>query len=725
MKKIIGTIVIAMLLMMPMLLMIPVQVIAQPTMKLSDAIGGGTGGTFYLSPNTLYYADDDVTISGNTWIYGNGAMIDMDGNSIVITGKYLYIERCTIANAYYGLDFEDDASGFVYNNIIVNSEDGIYIDDCDKYEIIIKENSILYSSDTGIEFYDSTGITILENIIKNNDYGIYGINEYLMVDSDWLPEVNELHNILIKGNDIGVNYNENIYLEYVNGVSIASNLVYSNAYESGIELYYCPVVSITYNKILANYDNGIYYEGDTDWPLVDTDGVGGDDTEVLLSLTISYNKIMGNYYYGMEIYYTQNVVITYNEIVGNDDAAIYLEGDDQDFLMMPILIAYNTIIGNYNDGIYLEDYVSDVSILFNKIVGNAEDGIYAYAYNDGEGYGENLLIKGNVITGNEDEGMYIEYWYAPVTIEWNTVLGNEYEVYLYDLENPQIIHNTIMYTYSGEEGIDMEYCEEGGRIAYNTIAYNTDNGIEIEDSDGVIVEHNTIIGSGADGTTTEGDGINVSDSDDITVQYNTIHNNYDDGVEFYDSSGLIANNIIGHTDGNLISGQWYGIYINDCDSPDELVTISDNIIIGNYEGIDIYSSDPIIVRNYIANNVYGIYLYDYSDPIIGGSYDNRNFIIRNYLDGIYISDVNSEPVITYNNIYWNVEFGVNVNAADSTIDATYNWWGAMDGPGGDGPVTPGGIGPGHGDEVIAPVEAVGPPTTYYIDYIPWLTAIIP
>ncbi|MCP8321684.1 MAG: right-handed parallel beta-helix repeat-containing protein, partial [archaeon] len=231
MKKLIGTIVIAMLLIMPLIVSIPVSVSAQPTMKLSDAVGGGTGGTFYLNPNILYTGG--VTITGDTRIYGQGAMIDLQWESIKVTGTYLYIERCVLTNGtdggtdYYGaLEFYDDASGFVYNNIIVDSDyDGIHIEDCDKYEIIIKENSILYSSEAGIYFEDSTDITILENIIKNNNYGIDGDNKDLMYDGDWLPEVNELHNILIKGNNIGVNYYENIYLEYVNGISIASNLI--------------------------------------------------------------------------------------------------------------------------------------------------------------------------------------------------------------------------------------------------------------------------------------------------------------------------------------------------------------------------------------------------------------------------------------------------------------------------------------------------------------------
>ncbi|MCP8308232.1 MAG: right-handed parallel beta-helix repeat-containing protein [archaeon] len=701
MKKIIGTITIAMLLMMPFLLMIPISVIAQPTMKLSDAVGGGTGGTFYLNPSILYTGG--VTISGDTRIYGQGAMIDLEEESITVTDAYLYIERCVLTNGtdggtdYYGaLEFYDDASGFVYNNIIVDSDyDGIHIEDCDKYEIIIKENSILYSSYAGIYFEDSTDITILENIIKNNNYGIYGDNQDLMYDGDWLPEVNELHNILIKGNNIGVSFSENIYLEYVNGISIASNLIYSNFDGDGIELGDCPIVSITYNKIFSNYYYQIYYWGDDEWPIVDVDGT---DVEVELSLTISYNKIFGAYYddYGL-IYaeYTQNVVITYNEMGGSYGYGIELYGYDEDFLMEPVLIAYNTIGYCELEQIYM-DYVSDVSILFNKMTGGAYYAIEIY----GEGYGEGLIIKGNVITDTFDYAMEIVDFGAPVIIEYNTILRTGYGIELHNCENPQIIYNTIMYSWDWYS-LSLAGCVDGGRVAYNTIAYNTGYGIDIYvGCEGIVVEYNNVIGNSVY-------GIVVSDSDDITIQYNNIHNNYYDGIYWHDSSGLISNNIIGHTDGNLISGQWYGILI----SSTETTTISDNIIIGNYDGIYCSNSNPTIVRNYIANNVYGIYLLDIEgddpDPTIGGSYDNRNYIIRNYADGIYINDEQSDPVINYNNIYGNVNYGINNWAADTVIDdAVNNWWGAIDGPGG--------VGPGSGDEV-----------TDYVDYIPWLTAPIP
>ncbi|MCP8323047.1 MAG: hypothetical protein L6N96_02560, partial [Candidatus Methylarchaceae archaeon HK02M2] len=115
MKKIVGIITISMFLMMPFLLAVPTPVIAEPTEALSDAVSGGTGGTFWLDPNTLYTGG--VMITGDTTIYGQGAMIDLQESTIDISGAYLYIERCHITNGTDGLYFHDDASGFVYDNV--------------------------------------------------------------------------------------------------------------------------------------------------------------------------------------------------------------------------------------------------------------------------------------------------------------------------------------------------------------------------------------------------------------------------------------------------------------------------------------------------------------------------------------------------------------------------------------------------------------------------------
>ncbi|MCP8308221.1 MAG: right-handed parallel beta-helix repeat-containing protein [archaeon] len=719
MRKIIGSITIAMLLMMPFLLLIPVPVIAQPTMKLSDAVGGGTGGTFYLNPSILYTGG--VTISGDTRIYGQGAVIDLQEKSIKVVDAYLYIERCVLTNGTDGgtlyfaaLEFYDGASGFVYKNIIVDSNYiGIYIEESS--DIVIKENSIIQNNLYGIDFDDSTKITILENTIANNgDEGIYGGNEDLY-DED----PNAFHDIRIKGNKIVANDGDGMDLDCVNGLSIASNLIYANHGE-GIDLDDCPIVSITHNKILASYyevpsGEGIYYSGDSDWPILN-EGTP-DEVEVELSLTISYNKIMGNNDDGIEIDNTKNIVITYNEIMWNEEDGIDIWGtlvddkgtpepeDDIIFVVENILIAYNTISGNDNRNIDML-LVSDVKILFNKITGAHEDqgiimgGDYV-AYGGARiTVGEDILIKGNIINENDEEGIRMRRFNAPVIIEWNTILGNGDDgINIHYVESPQIIHNTIMYQWDGDNGIDMHECN-GARIAYNTVAYNTGDNIYVDKpSEDVIIEYNTVIGS------TE-DGIEVDGCEDMIIQYNKIYDNEEDGIGWRRSSGLITNNVIGYS--GSLSGNYRGIWVFMSISTDQgLTTISDNIIIGNYRGIYCdKSSDPTIIRNYIANNVYGIYLRTSSDPTIGGSYDNRNYIIRNYADGIYIEDNPSDPVINYNNIYGNAGYGISNWAATTVDDAQYNWWGAIDGPAG--------VGPGTGDEV-----------TSGLDYIPWLTAPIP
>ncbi|MCP8322627.1 MAG: right-handed parallel beta-helix repeat-containing protein, partial [Candidatus Methylarchaceae archaeon HK02M2] len=591
-----------------------------------------------------------------------------------------------------------------------------------------------------------------EEIYSSNDEcGIYGDNEVLYND-----DPNSQHNIRIKGNKIAANVNHGIYLEYVNGVSISSNLISSNIGD-GISLYKCPIVSITHNKILVNeyiYENnagtdecGIHYVGDSLWNL----------DEIALSLTISNNKIMGNIGAGVHIENTENIVITYNEILWNQGSGIEINrhhymgptGNDGEFLMVKnVLIAYNVISENggigymldlgpdqfnsmsMGDGIYM-DMISEVEIIYNKITGNRGRGIgigegiiFTIAItansNNEVHVGEDLLIKGNIISGNEYAGIYVDHFDSPVTIEWNTILGNGNEgIHLFHVENPQILHNTIMYTFTtfirnGPVcGILSIECM-GVRIAYNTIAYNMIHNIDILHSNDVIIEHNNIIGAIENGINIDSLMEEEVGCEDVTIQYNKICDNKGDGINWYRSFGLISNNMIGYS--GSLSGNENGIFLHDCRSNNEgPTTISDNTILGNYDGIQCRGSDPTIIGNYIANNVYGIWLDigqgDPSYPLIGGSPTNRNYIIRNYKDGICIADTISDPVINYNNIYDNVGYGVYCKFPLDAIDAENNFWGDISGPG--NPATFG-VGPGSGDEI-----------SNNFTYSPWLVSIIP
>jgi parallel beta-helix repeat protein len=119
------------------------------------------------------------------------------------------------------------------------------------------------------------------------------------------------------------------------------------------------------------------------------------------------------------------------------------------------------------------------------------------------------------------------------------------------------------------------------------------------------------------------------------------------------------------------------------------------------DGIELYMShNNDIIKNDIWGNVN-------SGIVINDSYNNEiycNDIYENgetNLTGIHLNSGSWGNVINYNNIYDNVWGVVNENSGEM-VDATYNWWGAS-----DGPVTP--SNGGGGDKV-----------NEYVDYDHWL-----
>lgn len=73
------------------------------------------------------------------------------------------------------------------------------------------------------------------------------------------------------------------------------------------------------------------------------------------------------------------------------------------------------------------------------------------------------------------------------------------------------------------------------------------------------------------------------------------------------------------------------------------------------------------------------------------------------------------PVVRFNDLAGNAHAGLRVAPTEtSALDATCNWWGSADGPGGDGP--------GDGDAVV--VEAVGQVTAEMPDVEPWAARAI-
>jgi parallel beta-helix repeat protein len=214
-------------------------------------------------------------------------------------------------------------------------------------------------------------------------------------------------------------------------------------------------------------------------------------------------------------------------------------------------------------------------------------------------------IKGNAISGNEDDGIYME-GSAQATIQGNTISGNR------------------------GNGITMEAAAQA-TISGNTISENHSYGIGMGDAAQATISGNTISGN-------EDDGISMWDSAQATISGNTISGNRYDGIYMHDAQATIEKNTISENyyygigmgsyaqatiQGNAISGNRDdGIYMGGSAQ----ATIQGNTISGNEgSGISMYDSARAnISGNTISGNGVGIGMGDAAQATIEGNKITEN-----------------------------------------------------------------------------------------------------
>lgn len=244
------------------------------------------------------------------------------------------------------------------------------------------------------------------------------------------------------------------------------------------------------------------------------------------------------------------------------------------------------------------------------------------------------------------------------------------------------------------------------------------------------------------------DGLNItqvlwlgSDQDTSTcIEGFTIQNgynpNYAGGIQCWNSSPTIRNNIIA----NNFGGRGGGITCFGSSAVIDSNTIDSNFATSWGGGVLCYgfSLSLVISNNTIMNNSGsrgGGVACVWSSAIIDGNRMSRNWaqyqggaiycdsaqatircnkIIENsagwYGGGIY-SESYSVLTINHNDIFGNTNYGICNQDASITIDATYNWWGHETGPYDPSPGPPDYNPGGQGDTV-----------SDYIAYRPWLPA---
>ncbi|TKJ39929.1 hypothetical protein CEE37_09330 [candidate division LCP-89 bacterium B3_LCP] len=232
--------------------------------------------------------------------------------------------------------------------------------------------------------------------------------------------------------------------------------------------------------------------------------------------------------------------------------------------------------------------------------------------------------------------------------------------------------NTIKECCAGGSGaIDLDFCRYSkilDNILSQNAAYYSDGGLNLYDSDNVLVRNNVIMGNS---TVRYGNGaFSCVYCNDLILERNIILANTTNtgpgAFEIFDHNAVIRNNlIIGNTSEigfgsillyslnsclfthNIVSGNYgRGLHVSGCTYN---FSISYNIISNNAGGI--YSNDNLdsIVGNTIYRNSpgSGIYCTDYANPLIK---DNTLFQNTSEIGGA-IYCFNSSPTLTQD-IFW-------------------------------------------------------------------------
>ncbi|MGB0931160.1 MAG: right-handed parallel beta-helix repeat-containing protein, partial [Chitinophagales bacterium] len=408
---------------------------------------------------------------------------------------------------------------------------------------------------------------------------------------------------------------------------------------------------------MMNNRHGIYIVGSTNTTIRDNLISGNGNQGILLNSGANNTTIENN---------TIGLNKDGNAFLGHQDDGIYVHTSSG------TEIKSNLISGNGNQGIYLTSGANNTTIENNKIgtdstgvsaVPNLDHGIYIQTSTE-------ALIKDNLISGNGDDGIFLNSGANNALIENNkigpNITGNEFLTI--SIQNNGItIHNSIV-----------------TKIKDNLISGNTTDGIWLNNSaDSTIIEGNKIgTNASGDAAIPNGhDGIDVNNSSSTTIRDNLVSGNHNVGIEMNNigDNNFIENNTIGTDSTGMISleNQDVGIHLSSSSG----TTINNNLISGNNDyGIYLYTSvsNTTITANKIGingtgtgvvtylntNSVQnnGIYIASHSgntNTIIGNQTATGSNIIAYNNYGMYTANNSSNTyAIRQNSIFCNTNEGI-------------------------------------------------------------------
>lgn len=353
-----------------------------------------------LCPGTYTIKDEDsqgvINIGADNVILDcNCAVLDgVDGGSysslmgfgIRVSGDGVTVKDCTLRNYQFGIVTNGDSVIITGNKLDEIEERGIWLNYGASNNYVIN-NELSNCDYAGIISYSSTGGNVIaENTIEDGEYGIY---------------LKSGENNLVYDND-----------------------VFDNKYGLHSEAQSNRIIGNNFTWTSTSYG---------DW------GVVFEDSHENL---FADNHVQGPYN-GIRLDDSNNNVLSRNNITYSVYNGVLLEGGSGDNN-----ITGNNISKHSRRGVFIDGYGSNNIIYNNTISENGYDGITLEYYCSGTcvSYLENTTIALNNITGNTDNGIYIEGFVYETEIVNNTITYNEYGIYSWYSGSTLIIPvNTTVY----------------------------------------------------------------------------------------------------------------------------------------------------------------------------------------------------------------------------------------------------------------------------------------
>lgn len=339
---------------------------------------------------------------------------------------------------------------------------------------------------------------------------------------------------------------------------------------------------------------------------------------------------------GVELAYSSKNIIEHNVLADNSVVAIDLDGSDNEgnIIRQNLLQRnnYGVDVDSSDLNVFQENTLIQNGMGFafdaswrNTLIGNIiQDGSYGvYLVSSSEN-----TFTGNLVCNLSLFGMYLLFSCLNV-LDSNTMMncglmvyGNDVKEYRNDVDTTNTVNGKPVYYLSSQQHVTIP--SDAGEV----ILVDSEN-CTIKD---LQLNRGTI-------------GVLLAYSSHNIIQGNLIRNQ---SICALDLSS-------GYNDDNIILG---------------------NIVQENANGMVFFSSKGNIIRkNKVLSNGEGIILGNTLTTFI-----SRNTISRNNY-GIVVSHAN-ESRIFFNNIYQNYAYGLIVEAC--AVNARWNWWGAVSGPGTDG-----------------------------------------